>query len=254
MSRGRLLGMAMFLAAIGVWEAWARVDGSVLFPPASTVARAAWDVWPSGDFLSGVRASLLRLAGGFLIGAGAAVALGLLLGSSRAIERALDPLLEFARAVPAIAVAPAAIVVLGLGDAMQVALIAYVLFFPVLVSTVDGVRAIPPETRDTAAMLGTGPVERAARVYLPAALPAIAAGLRVAVSLGLVAVVIAEFVGAGPGLGRYIRLQQTDFDVPRLYCGILFLGVLGCGLNWLFVGAERRLLAWHFEGEDARAR
>lgn len=251
MSRGRFLGVAVFLAAIAVWEAWARADGSVLFPTASSVATTAWHAWPTAVFLEGVKASLLRLAAGFLIGCGAAVALGLLLGSSRAVERALEPLLDFARALPAIAVAPAVIVVLGLGDAMQVALISYVLFFPVLVSTVDGVRGVAPEVRDTAAMLGTRPVERAVRVYLPAALPAIAAGLRVAVSLGLVAVVIAEFVGDGPGLGRYIRLQQTEFDVPKMYSAILFLGVLGCLLNWLFVTVERRLLNWHFD-EPAR--
>jgi ABC-type nitrate/sulfonate/bicarbonate transport system permease component len=248
------LGVAVFVAALGLWEAWARSKGSVLVPSASSVFRTAWNVWPTSEFLTGVAASLERLAAGFVLGAGAGITIGLLMGSSRRTRRALEPLVEFARAMPAIAIVPAAIVVLGLGAAMQIAVIAFALCFPVLVNTLEGVRAVPPEFRDTAAMLRVGPVPRAFRISLPAALPSIAAGLRVAVSLGLVAVVISEFVGEGEGLGRYIRLQQTEFNIPQMYCGILFLALLGYALNRVFLVAERRVLAWHLGslGESTR--
>ena len=83
------------------------------------------------------------------------------------------------------------------------------------------------------------------RIELPAALPSIAAGLRIGVSLGLIAVVISEFVGEGDGLGSYIWLQSRNLDVKALYAGLLFLGVLGVVLNRLFVAGERRALAWH---------
>jgi ABC-type nitrate/sulfonate/bicarbonate transport system permease component len=249
-----LLGLTVFFAALGVWETWARSEGSVLIPPASSVLEAAWQVWPTADFLRGVAASLERLAAGFVIGVGIGVGLGLVMGSSRGTRRALEPLVEFGRAMPAIAIVPAAIVLLGLGSAMQITVIAFALCFPVLINTVEGVRAVSPEVRDTAAMLQVGPIERTFRIYLPGALPSIVAGLRVAVSLGVVAVVISEFAGEGEGLGRYIRLQQTEFNVPAMYCGILFLGVLGYTLNQLFLVAERRLLSWHFGsvGESAR--
>lgn len=249
-----LLGAAVFVAALGVWEAWARAEGSVLVPPASLVLETAWEVWPTSDFLTGVAASMRRLAVGFVIAAVVGVGLGLLMGSSTRARRTLEPLVEFGRAMPAIAIVPAAIVLLGLGDAMQIAVIAFALSFPILVNTVEGVRAISPEVRDTASMLQVGAVERTLRIYLPGSLPSIVAGLRVVVSLGLVVVVISEFVGEGEGIGRYIRLQQTEFDVPEMYCGILFLGLLGYVLNRLFVVVERHVLAWHYGsvGELAR--
>jgi ABC-type nitrate/sulfonate/bicarbonate transport system permease component len=104
-------------------------------------------------------------------------------------------------------------------------------------------------------MLQVGSVERLYRVDLPAALPSIMAGLRIALSIGLVLVVISEFTaGSGTGLGRYIVTQQTLFNVPEVYGGILFLGLLGLLLNQLFLVVERRLLHWHLgaTGELAR--
>lgn len=199
-------------------------------------------------------ASLKRLAAGLVIGAGIGVTLGLLMGASRGTRRTLEPFVEFARATPAIAIVPIAVVLLGLGDAMQITVIAFGLCFPVLVNTLEGVRAVSPEVRDTASMLQVGGVERIFRIYFPAALPSIVAGLRIAVSLGLVMVVISEFVGEGDGLGRYIRFQQTQFNVPAMYCGLLFLGLLGYVLNRLFLVAERNVLSWHYGsvGESAR--
>ena len=141
---------------------------------------------------------------------------------------------------------PAAIVILGLGDAQRIAVIAFGLCFPILVNTAEGVRAIPPEVRDTASMLHVGRVERIFRVYFPAALPSIMAGLRIAVSIGLILVVVSEFVGEGNGLGHYLTVRQSTYAVPEMYAGILFLGLLGYVLNRLFLVVERRVLAWHY--------
>ena len=245
MSARRLLGPAVLLAALAVWEVWARAEASFLVPPPSAVAERAWDVWPTREFLGNVQASLTRLAVGFGIGACAGVAVGLLVGGSVRVRRVLEPLLELLRAVPPIAIVPVAIVVFGLGDAMLVSVIAFGVFFPVFVHTAEGVRGVSPEVRDTAALLHVGPAERLYRVYLPAALPSIAAGLRVAVSIGLVLVVISELTGASDGLGYSIRQQQRDFDLPGMYGGLVFLGLLGYVLNRLFLIVERHLLAWH---------
>ena len=240
-----LLGFAVFVLAIGAWQVWAGHSDSFAIPKASSVLATAWDVWPSSVFLTGVGDSLGRLAVGFLIATVVGVGIGLLIGSSRGARRALDPLVEFSRATPAIAVVPAAMIVLGFGDAMQISVIAFAVCFPILVSTVEGVRAIPPEVHDTASMLHVGRTARVLRIELPGALPFIAAGLRVAVSFGLVAVVLSEFEGENEGLGRYIWLQYAEFDVRELYAGLLFLGLLGYALNRLFLLAERRLLSWH---------
>jgi ABC-type nitrate/sulfonate/bicarbonate transport system permease component len=249
-----LLGVIAFVGALAIWEVWARAAGSFLVPPATEVVGRAWEVWPTRDFLGEVAGSLRRLAAGFVLGAVIGVVIGLLMGSSLAARRSLEPLIELLRATPPIAVVPALIVVLGFGDAMRIAVITFGVCFPVLVNTVAGVRAVSPEARDTASMLHVGRVERVVRIYFPAALPSIMAGLRIAISIGLVMVVISEFAGEGGGLGFYILDQQGQFNVPEMYAGILFLGLLGYTLNRLFLLAERRVLAWHYgaAGEQTR--
>jgi ABC-type nitrate/sulfonate/bicarbonate transport system permease component len=251
---GGVLGALVFVAALATWEAWARSAASFYFPPVSEVAREAVDVWPSVDFLSAAGASLKRLAEGYAIGAAAGVGTGLAMGSSHRLQKTLGPTTEFLRALPVIAVVPIAIVLLDNGDVMRIAVIAFGVFFPVLVATAAGVRGVAPEIRDTAALLHLGTASRTARVYLPAALPTIFAGLRTALPIGLVLVVISEFTGTGSGLGVYIWTQQFVFNVHGMYAGILFLGLIGFVLNGLFVGLERRVLAWHYGavGESLR--
>jgi ABC-type nitrate/sulfonate/bicarbonate transport system permease component len=245
-TRGPLLGLAVFAGTLLIWELWARSAASFLVPPASDVLERAWDVWPTADFLAEVAASLKRLAAGFAIGAAIGVGVGLAMGASPVLRRALEPLVELLRATPAIAVVPALIVVFGVSDWTLVAVIAFGVCFPVLVGTSEGVRGISPEARDTAAMLRVGRLESVFRLYLPASLPSIVAGLRVALSIGLVMVVISEFASGDDGLGTYILDQQGQFNVTSMYAGILFLGLLGYGLNRLFLVAERRVLAWHY--------
>ena len=223
-----VLGLVVFAGALVVWEVWARAADSFLVPPASEVLERAWEVWPTREFLSEVAASLKRLAAGFAIGSGIGIGIGLVMGSSLRVRRTLEPLVELARATPPIAVVPAFIIALdSLGDRMLIAVIAFGICFPVLIATLEGVRAVSPEARDTASMLHVRRLERVFRIYLPAALPSIVAGLRVALSIGLVMVVISEFFGSGGGLGRYILEQQGSFNIPDMYAGILFLGLLG---------------------------
>ncbi len=249
-----LLGLAVFAGAFVVWEIWAGAEESFLAPQASEVLARAWEMWPTRAFLTEVAGSLKRLAAGFVIGAAIGIAIGLVTGTSLAARRALDPLIELARATPPIAIVPALLLTLGFGDSMRIAVIAFGVCFPVLINTVEGVRSVSPEARDTASMLHVGRAERVFRIYLPAALPSIVAGLRVALSIGLVLVVISEFAGEGGGLGHYILDQQGQFAYPEMYAGILFLGLLGYGLNLLFRFAERRVLAWHYGAAGERAR
>ena len=243
---GPALGVLVFAAALLVWELWARADDNVLWPAASEVLEHAWDVWPTSEFLSDVGYSLKRLAFGFVIAAGLGIGLGLLVGASHTARRTLEPFLELTRAIPAIAIVPAAIVVFGLGDAERIAVIAFGLCFPILVNTAEGVRGIPPEVRHTASTMQVGRLERYWRIYVPAALPSIMAGLRTAISIGLVLVVVSEFVGEGNGLGNWILSQQNQYNIPEMWAGVLFLGLLGYLLNRFFLVVERRLLAWHY--------
>jgi ABC-type nitrate/sulfonate/bicarbonate transport system permease component len=253
-ARGIVLGTLGLAIAAAMWEGSARWAASFYAPPFSDVASRAWDVWPSAEFRGAVGASLGRLAAGYAIGAVAAVAIGLVMGASPGARRTLTPATEFLRALPVIVVVPIVVVAVGIGDAMRVVVIAFGVFFPVLIGTVDGVRALSPELRDTARLLDTRAHRRAIRIYMPAALPSIFAGLRISLSLGLVLVVISEISGGGEGLGVFIRSQQTLFNVREMYAALLFLGLLGLVLNRLFLVVERRALAWHYgaTGEPVR--
>jgi ABC-type nitrate/sulfonate/bicarbonate transport system permease component len=243
---GPVLGVLVFLVVLGIWQLWAGAANSFLVPTASEVAERAWEEWPTSNFLSEVGVSMKRYAVGFTIASLVGISVGLLVGASHAARRTLDPFLECLRAVPAIAIVPAAFVILGVGDASRITVIAFGLCFPILLNTAEGVRGIPLEVRDTASMLHVGSVERVVQIYLPAALPSIMAGLRIAVSLGLVLVILSEFVDPANGLGYYLIIQQSLSDFPALYAGILFLGLLGYVLNRLFLLVERRVLAWHY--------
>jgi ABC-type nitrate/sulfonate/bicarbonate transport system permease component len=240
------LGLVVFAAALGAWEAWARTEGLFLVPTASAVAESARHIWPTPEFLADVAASLKRLAAGYGIGAAFGVTLGVAMGSSRRVRQVLEPLVELLRATPPIAIVAALIVILGLGDRMRIAVIAFGVVFPVLVNSMDGVRSVSIELRETASLLRVGRVERIVRVEVPAALPPIFAGLRVAISIGLVMVVISEFVGGGDGLGHHILVERSKYDIPAMYAAILFLGLLGLVLNSVFLLVERRALSWHY--------
>ena len=249
-----LLGVAVFVGALVIWEVWARHAGSFLVPPASEVLDRAWHIWPTRDFLADVAASLRRLAVGFAIGAG-----------SRHRDRAPHGILACdearARSARRARAGDSAHRDRPCADRRARRRAGHA-------DRGDRVRRLLPRARQhrrgRPGRVAGGPRHgldaarrpRGTRLphLLPAALPSIVAGLRVAVSIGLVLVVISEFVGTGDGLGSYIWALRGQFLYPEMYAAILFLGLLGYALNRLFLVAERRILAWHYgaAGESAR--
>jgi ABC-type nitrate/sulfonate/bicarbonate transport system permease component len=234
------------VAALLAWQLWAERSDPFYVPTTTEIFGAAWSLWRNPDFLSDAAESLERLVAGFVIGSAIGIGVGLLMGSSTRTRRALEPLVDLLRSTPPIAIAPALLIIAGFGNGMRVPLIAFGVCFPVLLNTVDGVRAVSPEARDTASMLHVGRLEQAVRIYLPAALPSIAAGLRIAISVALVLVVVGEFVGEGGGIGGYLDVAANRAEFPEVYACILFLGVIGYVANRIFLLIERRALAWHY--------
>jgi ABC-type nitrate/sulfonate/bicarbonate transport system permease component len=152
---------------------------------------------------------------------------------------------EFLRAIPPPALLPIAIVVLGVGNSMKVALIAGGCVWPILLNTIDGVAGVDPVLRDTAGAYRVTRRDRLVHVVLPAASPQIFAGIRLAVSLALILMVISEMVAGTNGIGHFILESQRTFDIPQMWSGILLLGILGYALNGVTVLIERRVLRWH---------
>ncbi len=133
----------------------------------------------------------------------------------------------------------------GIGDAMKVVVIASGCVWPVLLNTVEGVRAVDPVTAETARSYGITGMARISRIVLPSASPQIFAGLRQALSIGIILMVISEMFAASNGLGFTIVQFQRGFAIPGMWTGILVLGLLGFVLSLLFQAVERRVLGWY---------
>jgi len=178
------------------------------------------------------------------------VGFGLVIGESAAIRNATAPLLNFVRAIPPAAIVPIVIVALGTGPAPKVFIIAFACIWPILLNTVDGVRGMNPQLMEAARAFRIPFVLRNRKILVMAALPQIMAGVRIALSVSLVLMVISEFVGASEGLGFYIREKKESFAMAEAWGGTILTGILGYLLSAIFLFYERWALKWHFQSDD----
>jgi ABC-type nitrate/sulfonate/bicarbonate transport system permease component len=239
-------------AAAALWEAAARWAGDVFFPPPTTIVARMHDQWFSGpvthlfltpDAIGNLLPSLGRMAAGLAAAALAGVALGLALGRSERVLSYLDPLLQFARAIPPPTMVPVFIVLLHLGTPMQIVSIAVSAVWPILLNTADGARSVDPVQTATARVFRLTRSDRLFRIVIPSALPKIFAGLRLSLSLALILMVFSELLpGTANGIGFQLTDAQSRSDLPGVWAAIVLLGLLGYGLNTLLLAVERRAL------------
>jgi ABC-type nitrate/sulfonate/bicarbonate transport system permease component len=240
-----VLEVTVPLALLALWAVLSSSSDTYYFPPLTDILQAFADTWLFERVGSDVVPSLLRLGLGYGIACVVAVAAGLALGLSRPLRAAADPAVQFLRAIPPPALLPFGILVLGVGNAMKVFIIAFVCLWPVLLNTVDGVAGVDPTQRETARVYGIGARDRLFHVVLPAAAPQIFAGMRTALSLALILMVISEMVASSNGIGYFVLESQRSFAITEMWSGILLLGILGYVLNAVFMLIERRVLRWH---------
>ncbi|WP_433285171.1 ABC transporter permease [Pseudonocardia sp. CA-142604] len=249
MIRGRVTDWALALVLpvllLVAYDAWARTAGDFFFPPLSEIGATFADEWLFTRIPTDLLPSLGRMLAGFALAVGGGVALGALLGFSRMLSTALDPVLQFLRALPPPALIPVSLLVFGAGDGAKVFLIALGAVWPVLLNTVDGVRGVDRTALDMARSYRVPAHARLTRLVLPAALPRIFAGARTALGIAIILMVVSELIGADNGVGYVVQLAQRGFDIPEMWAGTLLLGLLGFGANALFVAFEKRVLHWH---------
>jgi ABC-type nitrate/sulfonate/bicarbonate transport system permease component len=240
-----LFVVALPLVLVTVW--WLASDDStdVYWPPLRTILTTFPDVWTGERLRVDVVPSLLRLLAGYTAAAVVGVALGTVIGSYRRVRAVCEPVLEFLRAVPPPVLVPVITLFAGIGDTMKIAVIASGCVWPILLNTVEGVRAVDPVMAETARSYGITGVARLREVVLCSAGPQIFAGLRQALSVGIILMVISEMFAASNGLGYTIVQFQRRFAVPEMWTGILVLGLLGFALSVVFRVVERRVLAWY---------
>ncbi|MEU7002166.1 ABC transporter permease [Nonomuraea sp. NPDC046570] len=229
-----------------VWETLPRlavVDPTFL-PPLSEVALAWADLLSGGELAEHVQASLIRSLAGFGLAIVAAIPLGLLIGWYRPVADFLNPALELFRNTAALALLPVFVLVLGLGETSKISIILYACSWPILLNTIAGVKGVDPLLIKSARSMGLTPYRLFQKVILPAAVPTVFTGIRLAGAYSILVLVAAEMVGAKAGLGYLINYAQYNFRVPDMYAGIITISVLGLLFNLLLIRLERRFSTW----------
>ncbi len=239
----RVLSVCLFF---GLWYAVTLLNlrmrwfNPLLLPRPDQVVAAGVDLVRSGELQRDILASLYRVVVGFVIASLLGVAVGLAVGTWRTLEDLLDPMIELLRPIPPLAFLPMMVLWFGIGEGSKIAFIAYAAFFPVFTTTLEGIKFVDPLLLRAASSLGATRGELFRHVVLPAALPSIITGLRLAFGLSFFVIVAAEFIAADSGLGYLINDARTFFMVSQMLLGAAVIGIIGFSFN---VGL-RRLEAW----------
>ncbi len=237
-----IASLAAFLAA---WKLLTIVTGTpgYILPPPEVVGERALRAIGSGVLWEHLWATLSEVVPGFALGALAAVAVGVALGKSVVIERVLSPYIVAAQAVPVLALAPLLDIWFGGGLMARVLVVALIVFVPIAIATMVGIRSADPRLREMLRSLGATSGQVTARLEIPAALPVIFGGLRVGVTLAVIGAVVSEWVSASSGLGVLINIADRGvFDTPLMFVALAMLAVIGLAFYGLVVQVERRLI------------
>ena len=229
---GYLIGFASLFALWHVASVY--LLNSVLFPPPLRVIAKAVELAEDGTLWSNASVSLQRIALGFLFGSLLGVPLGLAIGSFAIVRRLLEPYTEFLRFIPATALITVAVIWFGIGEGSKVFLIIYTTIFIVIINTAAGVSAVAPNKIRAAKSLGASRAQVFFFVALPATLPYILTGMRLAMGNSFVTIIAAELVAANAGLGKMIWDARLYMLVDQIFVALLVLGLLGFTADRLF--------------------
>jgi NitT/TauT family transport system permease protein len=236
------LALVVFVAA---WKAIVVVGGypPFILPPPESVAARFVDAWASGVIGPHAAATLVEIALGFAVGAGLALAVGYLLARSVLAERLLSPYLVAAQATPILALAPLLALWFGPGLTSKVVICALIVFFPVAVATMVGIRSVDARLLELARSLRATRRQIVLTLEIPAALPNILGGMRVGVTLAVVGAIVGEWAGAERGLGVLVNLARGSlFDIPLMFATLVTIALVGVALYLVVVLVERRLV------------
>jgi sulfonate transport system permease protein len=198
----------------------------------------------SGELPSNLLVSFGRVAGGLLIGISLGIGLGLTAGLSRSGELTVDPLMQIKRTIPALALTPLFIVWFGIGETPKIALIAFGTVFPVYLNLYSGIRSVDLRLLDAARSFGLSRAEQIWHVVLPAALPSLLVGLRYALSVSILVLVVAEQINASAGLGYLINNARDFMRTDIIVVCLMVYAILGLAADWLIRVIEQRALIW----------
>jgi putative hydroxymethylpyrimidine transport system permease protein len=242
--------LVIFVGLIAVWQVvvWTTGAPHYILPGPGRVARALVERWPELIGHAGVTALeiLLGLALGALLGCGSA----LVIASFRPARRWLLPVLVVSQAIPVFALAPVLVLWFGYGLASKVAMATLIIYFPVTAAFFDGLRRTEPGWLDLARTMGGGRAAILRHIQIPAALPALSSGIRVATAVAPIGAVVGEWVGSSAGLGYMMLQANARMQVDVMFAALFLLAVFAVGLYAAVDAGLKRALPW--QAEDGR--
>lgn len=240
------LGLISVVVGLLVWQLIARYSGipNFILPSPLSVWTRFLKALSDGSLLYHTAITLVEIVLGLLAGAIFATIVGYVLAKSRALERILSPYLVASQAIPIVAIAPLLVIWLGDGILSKVVICALIVFFPVLVNTIVGVRAVPTALYDLMNSLHASRSQILWKVEVPASLPVFLGGLRVGATLSVIGAIVGELVDAEEGLGFLLQLGDFQYDTPMVFVAVFMLIVLALMLYGIVILLEKRFLKW----------
>lgn len=257
LNKPRLLSTLLLIAVLAIWELATRQFSlsALVLPPPSAVVMSLCSGLASGYFWPHIASTLQALLLGLLMGSAVGLLAGMALAESELLERVLKPYVVVSQVVPKLALAPLFVLWFGFGMLPTVLITALICFFPLMENTLTGLRQVDAQRLQLFRMLGATRLQTLLRLKLPTGLPAILAGLRVAVVLALVGAVVAEFMGASQGLGAVVIAAQGMMDTTLMFAALVLIAAMGLLLYQACLILERRLLrAHHFSTSQSGAK
>ena len=241
-----LIPVAILAGLLVAWELWVQLADVPKWqlPAPSAVAK---ELGSSSDLLwTHTLVTLREIVIGFLAALIAGLVLAGAIAYSRVMERSVYPIVIASQTVPIIAIAPLLLIWVGYGLTPKIIIVALICFYPIAVNTVDGLKATDPDMVNMLRTLGASRWQVFTKLQIPTALPFMFSGIKIGVSVSVIAAVIGEWVGASEGLGYLITYSQPLFLTARVFAAIFVLSVMGISLFVLAVIAERMMMPWHF--------
>jgi len=241
-----ILGSLTVVAVVGTYAFVTSLptNNPAVLPPLSAIWNALVETVGNGNLISALFASLKRIAIGFCLGAGAAVVIGSLMGWFRRFEYLTDPIIEALRPIPPLAYIPLIIIWLGVGEESRILVITLACFLTCIINVIVGMKQVPKVYVDAAATLGASRVHIFRTVALPAALPYIFTGLRIALAAAWTTLVASELVAAQDGLGFMLQEGRRYFRTDQVMLVIAVIGVCAFTMDRTFRAIQGRLTRW----------
>jgi len=247
----RMLGVASVVVLIGLWELFSRLGylNTYHFPPPSKLAVTLWDLavigFPKGITVwQHIASTVWRILLGYLLAIVFAIPLGMIIGTTYVLDKSTNPIITFARSIATISLLPLAVAWFGVGEPARVFLIFYGCFWIIITNVIEGVKHVDVNLINAGRMLASSRNQLFFRVILPATLPRIFAGMKVALGIAFMVIVAVEMIGTIQGLGALIMEARTFYRSDAAMVGMIFIALFGFFISKILDWVERTLLPW----------